>query len=288
MNSVSSAGSRPFPARPSGRSAKPHPVPGEHAVATGIASLVPDGDGRGGWTMYVNGMESSHVDLHDPTRLDFEYMRWFAAMVRAWHRPDSEFTAMHLGGGGCTFPRYLQATCPGVRQQVVEVDEGVLELAKQAFGLRSGGRLRLRQGEARRAVQDSPESSADLIVRDAFSGSDVPDHLRTREFVAEVDRALTPQGIYLANLADGQLLAAARREAATLLTIFEHVALVAEPAQLRGRRYGNVVVAGSHAPLPVEGWSRTLASDPVRARLLETAEARRLCAGQRPFTDPQH
>jgi len=43
-------------------------------VDTGRAELVPDGDGRRGWTLYVNGVPSSHVDLDDPTRLDFEYV----------------------------------------------------------------------------------------------------------------------------------------------------------------------------------------------------------------------
>jgi hypothetical protein len=45
-------------------------------VRTGVAGLVPDGDGRRGWTLMVNGVPSSHVDLDDPLRLDFEYMRW--------------------------------------------------------------------------------------------------------------------------------------------------------------------------------------------------------------------
>ncbi len=259
---------------------------GERQVSTGTASLVPDSDGRRGWTLYVNGMESSHVDLDDPTRLDFEYIRWFTALLDSLGGQDEPVRVLHIGGGGCTLARYLQATHPQARQLVVELDPGVLELAKQAFGLRSRPGLRLRTGDGRDAVRDCDDASWDVVVRDAFYGCEVPEHLRSRQFAADVARVLGPTGVYLANLADGQLLAAARREAATLLSAFEHVAVVAEPAQLRGRRYGNVVIAASRTELPVAPWSRRLAGDPVRARLLDTADVERLAAGHLPFTDP--
>lgn len=269
----------------------PRPEAGTRAVTTGVASLVPDTDGRRGWTLYVNGMESSHVDLDDPTRLDFEYIRWLVAGIEslpAVCRPAQDADAwriLHLGGGGCTLPRYLAATHARARQVVVELDPGVLELTKQAFGLRSRARLRLRIGEARAAVSAEPDAGCDVVVRDAFIGSTVPPHLMTRQFVAEVARILRPGGIYLANLADGELLATARREVATAQLSFAHVALVAEPGQLRGRRYGNVVIAASHSPLPVGDWARRLASDPVRARLVDGEAALAFGSGRRPFED---
>jgi len=266
----------------------PRPTAGARPVRTGVATLVPDDDGRRGWTLYLNGMESSHVDLDDPTRLDFEYIRWLVAGIEAHrdHQPDVR-RVLHLGGGGCTLPRYLAATEPTARQVVVELDEEVLELTKQAFGLRSGPLLQLRAGEARESLIGEPADHYDVVVRDAFTGSTVPGHLMTRQFVAAVERVLRPDGLYLANLADGQLLATARREAATAVAVFRHVAMVAEPGQLHGRRYGNVVFAASHEPLPVERWSRRLAADPVRARLLDDDEVRAFASGRRPFEDDE-
>ncbi len=265
----------------------PRPVAGPRSVTTGVAALVPDDDGRRGWTLYVNGMESSHVDLDDPTRLDFEYMRWLSGAIEGLDRQDDALQVLHLGGGGCTLARYLQATHPLARQVVVELDAEVLELTKQAFGLRSSRALRLRVGEARAAVAGVPDAAYDVVVRDAFTGSTVPEHLLTRQFATDVARILLPGGVYLTNLADGELLATARREAATALSVFPHVALVAEPGQLHGRRFGNVVIAGSTAPLPVVTWTRRLASDPVRARLLETAEVRQFASGRAPFEDSE-
>jgi len=267
------------------RRVRPQPVAGTFVIDTGTASLVPDRDGRSGWTIYVNGMESSHVDLDDPTRVDFEYLRWMADALDVLAAEGEPLRVVHLGGGGCTLPRYVAATRPASRQLVVELDSAVLELAKASFGLRSTGLLRLRVGDARTELEAQPEAAADVVVRDAFAGSEVPDHLHTVEFTELVARALRPDGVYLANVADTPRLELARREAASLLTVFDHVALVAEPAQIGGRRYGNVVLAGSVQPLMVSAWSRRLASGAVRARLLDTGEVRAFAAGRRPYRD---
>lgn len=51
------------------------PVAGKFQTDTGTAELIPDGDNPNGWLLMLNGVQSSHVDLADPLRLDFEYMR---------------------------------------------------------------------------------------------------------------------------------------------------------------------------------------------------------------------
>ena len=259
---------------------------GSWPVDTGRAELVPDGDGRRGWTLYVNGVPSSHVDLDDPNRLDFEYVRWFADAVDVLAPEGEPLRVTHLGGAGCTFARFVAATRPGSRQVVLEIDAAVLEVAKRAFALRSGPRLRLRVSDARAGLADLPGGGQDVVARDAFSGANVPSHLTTLEFLTEVRRVLVDGGLYLANLADDPKLALARREVATVLASFAHVALIAEPGQLNGRRYGNVVLAGSDAALPEAALVRRLASDAVPARVLGTEEARAFASGYRPLRDP--
>jgi SAM-dependent methyltransferase len=260
-------------------------VAGSWPVDTGRADLVPDGDGRRGWTLVVNGVPSSHVDLDDPTRLDFEYVRWFGDVLDTWAPGGEPVRAVHLGGAGCTLARYLAATRPGSRQVVVDVDAAVLDLARRAFGVRSSPRLRLRVDDARTALPALPVHAWEVVVRDAFAGASVPAHLTTLEFLGEVRRALAPGGVYLANVADNPHLALARAEAATVLAAFAEVALIAEPGQLNGRRYGNVVLAASDAPLPWAALGRRLASGAIRARLLDTVEVRAFAAGRRPLRD---
>jgi spermidine synthase len=254
-------------------------------VDTGRAELVPDGDGRRGWTLYVNGVPSSHVDLDDPTRIDFEYVQWFAHAVDLVAPEGEPLRVTHLGGAGCTFARYVAGTRPQSRQVVLEIDAAVLEVAKRAFALRSGPRLRLRVTDARAGLADLPDGGQDVVVRDAFSGATVPSHLTTLEFLTQVRRVLVGGGLYLANLADNPKLALARREAATVLAAFAHVALIAEPGQLNGRRYGNVVLAGSDAALPEAALVRRLASGAVPARLLDADDVSAFASGYRPLRD---
>jgi spermidine synthase len=262
------------------------PVPGLRPISTGTAALVPDGDGRRGWTVLVNGVPSSHLDLDDPLRLDFEYIRWIADVLDVAAPTGEPLDTLHLGGAGCSLARYLAATRPASRQLVIELDPDLIELVGRAFGLRSRGLLRLRAGDARDALCALPGERYDVIVRDAFAGSQVPPHLTTEGFLTQVRRVLRPGGLYLANIGDTVTMELARLEAATALAGFADVALVAEPAQFRGRRYGNVVLAASTGPLPVGPLGRRLASGAVRARLLEGDQVRAFTAGRPTLRDP--
>lgn len=214
------------------------PVP----IDTGTAELVVDRSRPSAVTVLVNGVPSSLVDLDDPTLLEFEYMQHMAVVVGAL--PPGPLDAVHLGAAGCAFPRWLHATRPGSRQIGVDVDARLLTLVRDWFDLPRSPALRLRAGEARQVLAALPDASADVVVRDVFAGDTTPGHLTTREFVQEVARVLRPGGVYLANCADRPPLALAREEAATVASVLR-TALVAEPGQLKGRRYGNLVLAAT-------------------------------------------
>ena len=61
----------------------------------------------------------------------------------------------------------------------------------------------------------------------------MPWHLTTREAIGDVDRVLTPDGVYVLNLLDSGPLAFARAEVATVREQFGHVAVAAESGTLR-------------------------------------------------------
>ena len=83
-----------------------------------------------------------------------------------------------------------------------------------------------------------------------------PVHVTTLEWLGEVRRLLRPGGAYVVNVADGKPLAFAKGQVATLQAAFPHVVLLADPSVLRGRRFANLVLAASDAPLPVDGARR--------------------------------
>ena len=46
-----------------------------------MAELVGDPDRASGWTLLLDGAPQSHVDLAEPTYLEFEYIRRMAAAI---------------------------------------------------------------------------------------------------------------------------------------------------------------------------------------------------------------
>jgi hypothetical protein len=254
-------------------------------VDTGVVELVRSGSSPAGVTLVLNGMESSYLDLTDPRWLEFEYMQQMREVLDAAIDVGSPVRALHLGAAGCALPRALDALRPGSRQIAVEIDNALATLVRLWFDLPRAPALRIRVDDARRVVGDIAAASQDVVVRDAFSGGEVPGHLRTLEFARTVDRALRPGGVYLANAADHPPLLTTRREAATLAEVFPYTGLIADPGILRGRRYGNLVLVASRRPLPVAPLARALRALPQPASLLVDEDVERFRRGARPFTD---
>jgi spermidine synthase len=223
--------------------------------------------------LVLDDLRHSYVDLEDPRRLEFPYVRWIGDLVDA-RRPAR---AVFLGGGGFTLPRYLAAVRPGARSVVLEIDGELVGLVRDELGLRESPALRVRVGDARVSLRDEPTGSADLVVGDAFGGLAVPWHLATVQFLRDVRRVLRPDGVYSANLIDFGPLAFARAEAATLRRVFPHVALVTERG---GRPGGNLVLHASERPLPLGALARRRGT-----RVLDGAQVARFARGAPVLTD---
>ncbi len=93
------------------------------------------------------------------------------------------------------------------------------------------------------------DHSRDVVVGDAFGSLSVPWHLATREFIAEVDRVLRPEGVWVQNVIDYPTFQFARAELATLRERFEHVYAIAPQADFDGSTGGNLVLVASHRAL---------------------------------------
>ncbi len=223
--------------------------PCEYESAYFCARILPDPERPTGRTLYLDTLRHSYVDLADPTHLEFSYAQ-IMGDVLAEVAPEGEpVTALHIGGGGFSLPRYLAATRPGSVSTVLELDPTLVEIATRQLGLRTGPDLRVEVGDARLGLRDQPDGSYDVVVGDAFGGQAVPWHLATREFTAGIERVLRPGGVYAINLIDYPPLGFARAEAATLQAVFEHVAVIAPPARLDRAEGGNFVLVASDEPI---------------------------------------
>jgi spermidine synthase len=259
--------------------------PGPVEVAGGTAELLADADRDGSWVLMVDGTPQSHVDLTDPTHLEFEYVRRMGHVLDLAAPPGTPLDVVHLGGGALTLPRYLAATRPGSRQRVVEIDQALTDLVRDLLPLPRGARVRVREGDARAALGTLHPGSADVVVTDVFAGARTPAHLTTVEFAREVARVLRPGGTYVANVADGPPLRYARGQVATLRAVFGSVCLLAEPGTMRGRRFGNLVAVASDGELPLAGLTRACARDPMPSRVVDGADLERFAGKTQPVTD---
>ena len=81
-----------------------------------------------------------------------------------------------------------------------------------------------------------------MIVADVFDGARHAGQRGDAASPPAARRVLRPGGLLAMNLTDLPPLAYSRIQAATLRAAFGDVALIAEPAMLRGRRAGNVML----------------------------------------------
>lgn len=255
---------------------------GQHAV------IEPDRWSPGSFTLIVDGTPQSHVDLDNPARLFFEYVQRIGHVIDQWGIAGQPLTALHLGGGGLTLARYIHATRPGSRQQVIELDEALISFVREHLPLARQSGIRVRYGDAREMLARLPAAlhgAVDVIVVDVFSGARIPAHVTSVEFYREAAGFLAHGGIIAVNVADGPGLAFARGQAATMRHAGIDVLALAETSVLKGRRFGNVVLVGSATPLPQEWQPRLLTRGPHPAAVLGNRELTNWIAGASVVTD---
>lgn len=256
-------------------------------VDHGTAKLLPDVDRERAWLLTVDGAPQSYVDLDDPEHLEFEYARRLGHVVDCAAGTGAPLDVLHLGGGALTLPRYVAATRPGSRQEVAEADRGLLDLVTEHLPLPDRSGITVHAADARGHLEETAPGSVDLIVADVFGGSRVPAHLTSVPYARAAARALRADGVYAANLADGAPFGFLRSQLATFATVFAELALIAEPAVLRGRRFGNAVLVASRSPLDVAALTRRCAADAFPARVEHGDAVAAFLKGARPVGDAE-
>jgi spermidine synthase len=206
-------------------------------------------------TLRLDALIHSKRDPARPDALLYEYERIFEAATRGQVN-GSPFATLTLGGGGFSLPEYLARHFPQAHHTVVEIDPAVIRVAHAYFGLPAESGLEIVVADARayveRLVRSTPSASRfDIVYSDAFNAFSVPSHLTTREFVAKVERILSPNGLFLVNCIDvfdsGKFLNAYLN---TLKSVFARVAVYVDPSYSETTRATFVIAAGGKLPAP--------------------------------------
>ncbi|MDP2920275.1 MAG: fused MFS/spermidine synthase [Dehalococcoidia bacterium] len=175
--------------------------------------------------LVLDNLVHGYVDLKNPTNLKYGYERVFAEMVQYITRGDDHFQALHLGGGSYTFPRYLKALYPGSRNEVVEIDPAVTQVAHEYLGLAIDTEIITHNRDARLfLIQRDAGHKFDFVVGDVFNDRSTPYHLTTLEFDRLVKKHMKDDGVYMINIIDdyrnGEYMPAFIR---TLKQVFKNV-----------------------------------------------------------------
>jgi hypothetical protein len=237
------------------------------------------------FTLRVGSADQSYVDLDDPRRMEFDYLEQIAVVVDTVAPGGEPVRAVHLGGAAMSLARYVAVTRPRSAQLVFEPDAELTAFVRTHLPLPIRSGIRVRAVDGRSGLAALRDGSADLVILDAFVGPRTPAELTTLECWTDLRRVLTASGTVIVNITDRGPLRYARRVLAGLAARFAHRLLLAESSTLKGRRFGNVILVGSGAPLATDEIAATAGRVLYPYRVLSGARLAQLLAEATPFTD---
>lgn len=238
--------------------------PCEFESAYFCGKVVVDPDDESVRYLWLDTLRHAAVDLDDPTNLRFRYIRLMTDVIDS--TTEGPIDALHLGGGGFTVPMWVEATRPGSYNHVLEIDDLLIDVARDELGFVTGPDMEVTIGDGRLAFDDFTDDSFDVVMGDAFGGLAVPWHLTTTEFIAKVDRVLRDDGVYVMNIIDGGDNRFAEWEVATLRDNFDHVEVIVPPDGVDAQPRNQILVA-SDQPIP------PLDFDPADGLLVDDVDA---------------
>jgi len=160
-------------------------------------------DGNPLESLVLDHLVHSYTDLKDPLYIEYEYIRMYEEMVRWQAKKRKSLKALFLGGGGYTFPRFIEAKYPEAEIHVVEIDPEITRVAKKYLGVSENSKIRSFNEDGRWFVMNCKEKGTyDFIFGDAFNDLSIPYHLTTKEFAVQLKNLLKPDGLLLANVID--------------------------------------------------------------------------------------
>ena len=136
--------------------------------------------------------------LSDPNEFVFSYTRM---MMGALYLNPNPQKVLIVGLGGGILPTALSRLFPETVIDVVEIDPAVVKVAQQFFGFHPSQNVHIFEEDGRVFIKRAGQTDQryDLIMLDAFDHEYIPEHLLTQEFLLEVKKLLTMDGVLAAN-----------------------------------------------------------------------------------------
>ncbi len=204
---------------------------------------IDENEGGGVKLLVLDRRVHGAVKIDDPIYQHLQYTKVITQVIDAIKK--ESLNAIHIGGGAFVVPRYISAISSASKNVTYEIDPILVEVGEKEFGLIVDANNVIEVGDARVSLSKEKDNTADLVVGDAFSSKAVPWHLTTSEFISDIKRVLTDDGVYVMNMIDvegGEFISA---ELNTLSEHFNNIKLVL-PSISRTGTMNQIVVATNY------------------------------------------
>lgn len=134
----------------------------------------------------------------NPQQLVFNYTKMLFASLSVNPHPKR---ILIIGLGGGTMSNALHQIFPKSTIDNVEIDQAVIDVARQYFGFFENDKVKSYAQDGRIFIKRAilKKQQYDWIILDAFNGDYIPEHLLTQEFLTEAKKLLSENGILSAN-----------------------------------------------------------------------------------------
>lgn len=202
--------------------------------------------------LVLDRLVHSFNSMEDPLQLTYGYEEMYGEITAYQAAQNSSLNALFIGGGGYTFPRYMETLYPDSAIDVIEIDPAVTQVAYDYLGLSAETTIQSFNQDARQYLLRKPDKQYDIIFGDAFNDFSVPYHLTTHEFNELIADWLADDGVYVLNMIDGGQADFLRAITHTLQQTFAHVYVAPTIQAWRQAPHSTFVILASNLPVDFE------------------------------------
>lgn len=152
-------------------------------------------DGRPARVLFGDAKSpQSGMATDDEPELLFDYNQRFLEMVMSMQPK----RILVIGGGVFMLPTAVFERFPSVHIDVVEIDELLVDIARDYFHLPIDPRMDIYIGDGRHFIEQT-KHTYDLIIIDAFTGYSIPHHLIELNAIKQYRHKLSKDGLVAIN-----------------------------------------------------------------------------------------
>ena len=202
----------------------------------------------------------SYVSLDNPMHIEYPYEKIYADVLKWRFKNGAPFRSLTIGGGGYTFPRYMEISYPKAHIDVVEIDPQVTKVVREQLRLPATTRISTYNTDGRWFVMNCKDKY-DLVFTDAYNDLSIPYHLTTKEFAQQIKDIMSPDAILMSNIIDnfkiGIFLPSYIK---TLREVFgpEHVYLIATKPDFETIGIGTFIILASNSDIDIRAFEKSI------------------------------